>query len=98
MIYNWPVNKKKGETWVINNPIFYIGNVDCQIQFKSNNEIFSRLIIDNTVYGKINYGGTKEVYTTQNGWINDAYKTLTFLEEITNDTLLKWLGYCAIKQ
>lgn len=105
MIYNWPVNKKKGETWVFNEIIPILDTYSCN--FISNNQSFN-LIKYGTSSGHVNnlFYGTTIVATgvgkTEGGlqidtWKNQAYRTVTFLEPPTGD-LLTWLQQNGVKQ
>ena len=94
--------KASGETWVLNErPDFdHIGeNISLQIDFVSDNMSFDFI---NVVYGQdmLFYGGptTGEIPAYNSGeWVNQAYRTITFLESPTGDLLI-WLQNNGTKQ
>lgn len=45
MIYNWPVTKKKGETWYLNDTIKLSSNISVPIKFKCDNYEFNYFTI-----------------------------------------------------
>lgn len=85
------------ETWVINQNLVGEVRFNNTIQFTSNGVSFNSFMVDTTILGRIKYD-TVIVYTTETlQWVNEAYRTVTFLEEPT-ETLLAWLQANAVKQ
>lgn len=88
------VGGASGETWVLNETLS--GNTGGQktVGFTSNN----------TQYSKISYDGSElfydvlQTYFIIDGWTNDAYRTITFDEPVTDTTLLAWLQANGTKQ
>lgn len=97
MIINLPQRKKKKQqTWVINE-LLNIGVrtlIEVDVSFASNGNTFSKFC----VYGrKAKPGSPGLVYndinvyaSSNNGWIDAAYRTVTFNTDPTGD-LLTWL-------
>lgn len=107
MIYNWPVTKEKGETWVINagNDGSTVSNLSkTTIKFKSNDKEFSSIEFLGGIKGTITYGDTAvgiiEIdpdLGLRFKFYNEAYRTVTFLEPPTGK-LLTWLQANATKK
>jgi len=106
MIYNLPKTKKKVDpnTWLLNEYII-INNINpplTEISFKSNNVTYTKIsklyapdLIDTEAWMHVLKYDDSVVY--QDGWIDKAYRTITFLESPTGD-LLTWLQNNAVKQ
>lgn len=102
MIYNWPIAKKKGETWVINSSSeVYPGN-SYTINFISNDKSFGQIIFASETkfsaplyYDNIEvangHGSSRYVFN------DEVYRTIKFLEPPTGD-LLTWLQQNGVKQ
>lgn len=104
MIYNWPVNKKMDETWYLNDTIRLSSNISVSIKFKCDNYEFNQF----TIAQKYNLEYTPDTnndddidntlaYHQKRGWLNQTYRTITFLESPTGD-LLTWLQQNGVKQ
>ena len=93
---------ESGETWVINENIFYFSSGNYPIKFISNGNNYTELnMITTSRYYQLKYNDTKvadfdsdETLTT---WISQAYRTVTFETAPTGD-LLTWLQANATKQ
>nr|DAV05357.1 MAG TPA: hypothetical protein [Caudoviricetes sp.] len=108
MIYNKPRAMKR-ETWLINEEILdtvdWTNPAEYSIRFISNRAEFSSIVIggDKKEFSpKIFYGSKLVAYGyegtfTVSEWVDDAYRTITFLESPTGD-LLTWLQENAVKQ
>lgn len=94
------------ETWVLNE-IIDVGKFGLNatlIQFISNQESFSEILAKDV--GGLRYtdsnGDYIEVYNEEtNLWVNQAYRTITFLEhpeEITFGNIVEWLQANGVKQ
>lgn len=102
MIYNWPVTKEKGETWVINSGPEVSPGDSYTINFISNGKSFKQIIFASETkfsaplyYDDIEvangYGSSRYVFD------DEAYRTIKFLEPPTG-RLLTWLQANAVKQ
>nr|DAG38945.1 MAG TPA: hypothetical protein [Caudoviricetes sp.] len=108
MIYNKPRAMKR-ETWLINDELLdaadWSNPAKYSIRFISNGTEFSGMVIGGD--GKdfnpkifydsklVAYGYDSSFSVTE--WVDDAYRTITFLELPTGD-LLAWLQENAVKQ
>ena len=82
-----------GETWYLNENL-KTGNATYTISFTSNSTRYSKLKISPFARDRLKYDNTL-VYG-RNGWINKAYRKLTFDSPPTG-ALLKWLQDNGIK-
>lgn len=109
MIYNKP-QRKKGETWVLNDSIKYAPEIVSQIRFQTFNSERETVVtytkITITVVSSIRKsiefsgaeGGLPNWYPySRMGWETGWDRTITFLESPTGD-LLAWLQENAVKQ
>lgn len=102
MIYNLPrQSTKDSETWVINsdpNDIDPMETIKVNIRFVANKIEFSKIDIRGNLIPRTGiYYDTTHVYTGSGTWVNDAYRTVTFLEP-PSGKLLTWLQANAVKQ
>ena len=90
------------ETWVLNETLSTAGNslVRVDISFISNGESFSYIrYIDEGMdleNQHLRYGGVSVYYSA--AWTNEAYRTITFTQPVTDTTLLAWLQANGTKQ
>lgn len=94
------------ETWLLNYMITlstaYVSPDD--VPFTSNGKYYKSLACFNMNGIAINYYGYEStadiitVYKASTGWSNDAYRTITFDEPVTDTTLLAWLQANGTKQ
>lgn len=94
------------ETWALNE-IIDVGEFGLDttlIQFISNSESFSEILgkdVGSLRYTDLN-GDYIDVYNEETGlWVNQAYRTITFLEppeEITFGNIVEWLQTNGVKQ
>lgn len=105
------VCEEEGETWFLNeNPGWLnTSGYDVDIKFTSNNQSFNFIQFWRSSSNKYSlYYGTTEVnggYWSDSlnrpnweGWINQAYRTIIFLQPVTDSTLLAWLQANGTKQ
>ena len=92
-----------GETWVLNEKIEGDGSIQkdvtYSIDFVSNATNFSEIkrgTGEDPFFPPLYYGSIK-VYSYEPGWINQAYRTITFATPPTGD-LLTWLQANGVKQ
>ena len=102
MIYNLPrQSTKDSETWVIKsnpNDIDPMKTIDVNIRFVANKTEFSEIDIRGRSMPRAGiYYDTTYVYNDSSTWVNDAYRTVTFLEP-PSGKLLTWLQANAVKQ
>ena len=107
MIYNLPRAKKKGETWYLNESIASTAVTIDNIEFTSNFETFTKIIIsyeskvasyllyDSKLVASISRNTNTVNWSTT--WENEAYRTITLASPATGD-LLTWLQANAVKQ
>ena len=91
-------SSSSGETWVINNTPTLI-DLTSNINFVSNNETFNTIYITpigGMFTASISYDDY-EHYNPNNGWDNQAYRTITFATPPTG-ALLTWLQANAVKK
>lgn len=93
-----PKKTAAGETWVLNNGRLS-GKIDVNINFISNNQNWNEILcIQGKFYTTITYmSGTNHQSVFAGSWVNQAYRTITFLEPPT-DELLTWLQNNGVKQ
>lgn len=99
MIYNLPRKKAKfEETWVIKQyPKLMYDSITMEIPFESNSTSFQKIEVRGNFFpGSGIYYDAINVWNA-NGWVNEAYRTITFFEPPTGD-LLTWLQANAVKQ
>ena len=86
------------ETWVLNNGSLS-GKIDVNINFISNNQNWNEILcIQGKFYANIHYiSGTNNQIVFAGSWVNQAYRTITFLEPPTGE-LLTWLQNNGVKQ
>lgn len=103
--YNWAIAggnlvKQEGETWVFNN-IVYAGIETINIDFMSNNTKYTSISYGeehvSSPYG-LAYNTTCVFYHEDRIWANEAYRTITFFQPVTDATLLEWLQANGTKQ
>ena len=85
-------------TWVFNETLSEAADVGIgnNVAFTSNNEQYAR--INYSFLAGLTYG-LLSVYTTDGGWINDAYRTITFNSEQTvSKKFYDWLNANAMKK
>lgn len=90
------------QTWLLNSKITMDNGKSYSIFFHSNNERFYEIKSGLDTVQKIGYYGP--VYNFNAGyneytqsWINEAYRTITLLEE-PDENLLTWLQQNGVKQ
>lgn len=92
---------QNGYTWVIKEePTMPIASAyfEYAVAFVSNGETFSRFYLGGKRQDYFGlFYGNKYIYNPMDGWINQAYRTITFEEEPTGD-LLTWLQANAVQQ
>ena len=92
----------QGETWVINENPNVSNDLIVEISGKSHLKQFNYFIIQKLYYQGwesqrgIDYNGFP-CYSVENGWVNGAYRTVTF-ETAPTGSLLTWLGVNAVKE
>ena len=86
--------KASGETWVLNETL-KAGNIKGTISFTSNGTRYSKITVMPFSKSRLKYDSTI-VYNTS-GWINQAYRKLTF-DAPTTGALLTWLQANGTKQ
>lgn len=95
-----------GETWLLNSTLTSY-NVTKSASFKSKNAdwtLLSRFYYEDPDRGKVTDDYLKYnetiVYTTigGSGWTDQAYRTITFAEPVTDTELLNWLQANGTKQ
>ena len=89
----------QGETWLINKTLNYENFQASNISFTSNGRSYTSLSRvyapeGNPPYKVLKYGWTN-VYYDDEGWSNEAYRTITFETPPTGD-LLTWLETNAV--
>ena len=92
---------EQGETWVINEILNHESFQATNISFTSNALSYTSLTRaylpeTNPPYKFLAYGWT-DVYYDDEGWLDEAYRTITFDTSPTGD-LLTWLEENAVKQ
>ena len=102
MIYNLPRQSTKySETWVIKsdpNDIDPTETINVNIRFVANKIEFSKIDIRGNLMPRPGiYYDTTHVCNDNSTWVNDAYRTVTFLEP-PSGKLLTWLQANAVKQ
>ena len=102
MVYNWPVNKKKGETWVINSSPKVSPGDSYTINFISNGKSFKQIIFaSETKFSAPLYYDNIEVANGHGSsyyvFNDEAYRTIKFLESPIG-RLLTWLQQNGVKQ
>lgn len=103
--------KQTGETWFLNENPGWVSTsgYDVDIKFTSNNQSFTFIQFWRSSSDKYSlYYGTTEVNgghwsdslnrPNWEGWINQAYRTIIFLQPVTDSTLLAWLQANGTKQ
>ncbi len=101
--------KASGETWVLNQAAHLV-NLDNEIifpdtviNFMSNGVLYTKIYVASVkIVAHLYYQNDtidNNVYWQEGGgaWVNDAYRTITFLEAPTGD-LLTWLQNNGVKQ
>lgn len=82
-------------TWVINKtPDGSIETPFTDLNYTSNNETFHGMgIFTNSIYYNYDSIGSEQikVYSKTTGWVNETYRTITFIKEPTDETLIEWL-------
>lgn len=88
-----------GETWVLNQSLNLGGKSwSYNINFTSNGNSYSKFSYNfvNPLTAYLVYG-TTNVYNPNTLWSNEAYRTITFDQPVTNSELLSWLQNNGIK-
>ena len=90
--------KATGETWLLNNGSLS-GEIDVNINFISNNQSWNNIrCVQEKFYADITYiSGTNQQSVFVGSWLDQAYRTITFLEAPTRE-LLTWLQANGTKQ
>ena len=86
--------KASGETWVLNE-ILRLGHIVYTTSFTSNSTRYSKITVFPFSNSRLKYDSTI-VYNTS-GWINQAYRKITFDTPPTGDILV-WLRKNGTKQ
>lgn len=91
--------KATGETWVLNDNLQ--GQYDdrelvSSIAFVSKNTLYSKIAVGPQVDRALRYNDN-EVWAWKTGWLDQAYRTIAFLEAPTGE-LLTWLQSNGTKQ
>lgn len=98
--------KASGGTWILNelvDPNTFNQVIGFEIDFISNDVNYTLIEFQNSKGGSVWYaglGGNPQVYIGDNengGWLDEAYRTITFLETPTGE-LLTWLQNNGVKQ
>lgn len=82
------------ETWLINDSPNVTGSLDFDIKFISNGTEYTNI---STHSANLYYDNTSMYFAIGDGWRDDAYKTIQFLER-PKGSLLTWLQANATKQ
>jgi len=81
------------ETWLLDSILASRGDyIELNISFTSNSTKYSTILVSDDV---LTYGSEK-VYDS--GWTNQAYRTITFDQSVTDSELLDWLQTNGTKQ
>lgn len=92
--------KASGETWLLNENL-NTGNATYRIDFTSNNTRYTTLTIQLFARSRLKYDNTlvngDRGAGLGNGWINQAYRTITF-DTAPTGNLLTWLQANGTKQ
>lgn len=89
-----------GETWFLNlNLSFGAKSWAYDINFASNGNSYNKLSynFESPLAAYLVYG-TTNVYESNTNWTNEAYRTITFDESVTDSKLLAWLQANGVKQ
>lgn len=90
----YDVKLKNSLTWYLNNNLGYDVLAGTRIGFTANGEHFTYIQSDGGVlfFALVDFVGNpyNRTYVYNGGWVNVAYRTITFDEEPTGD-LLTWL-------
>nr|DAI55030.1 MAG TPA: hypothetical protein [Caudoviricetes sp.] len=84
------------ETWLLKEVPSITGSGFYNISFTSNGESFNNLSYNTNDGGLLAYGFSIPAYNANNGWTNQAYRTITFSTPPTGD-LLVWLRANGLK-
>ena len=86
------ITSENTETWVLNETLTDFDNFSVDINFTSNGENYTHIDITKNGYliDYVNDDGAFSV-VSPDGWLDDAYRTITFSESVTDETLLAWL-------
>lgn len=90
-----------GETWLLDlNLSFGAKSWMYDINFVSNGNSYNKLsyTFDSPANAYMSYGTTKAYDLYTNAWTNEAYRTITFEEAVTDSKLLAWLQSNGDKQ
>ena len=88
------------ETWLLkSNLTFAAESWSYDVNFTSNGSSYSKFSYNFTspLAAYLTYD-TTNVYETNTGWVNSAYRTIVFDEPVTDTTLLSWLTANGTKQ
>lgn len=112
--YNWAITggnlvKQTGQTWVLNTSLTSSGLSIISVAFQSNGKSYSgiqRYYYEDEDQGLRYFtGGSTSNYDlpytnkgTGGAWTNEAYRTITFSQPVTDATLLAWLQANGTKQ
>jgi hypothetical protein len=89
-----------GETWLLNSSLnFGAKSWSHNINFTSNGKSYSKFSYNfsSPMAAYLVYG-TTNVYDTNTLWTNEAYRTITFEEAVTDSELLAWLEANGVKR
>ncbi len=89
-----------GETWLLNlNLSFGAESWMYDINFASNGNSYNKLSynFESPLAAYLVYG-TTNVYESNTNWLNEAYRSITFEEAVTDSKLLSWLQSNGVKQ
>lgn len=92
-----------GETWVLNETLTGNNYLSSNVSFTNNNTQYDIFTFAGNEkpkyleYGKVD-AATSIIAYTDDGWENQAYRTITFDNPVTNTTLLTWLQANGTKQ
>lgn len=85
--------QKASQTWIINEiPTISSAQPTQETLFKSNNENFTQIVLlKNQLRYATHNAEYITVYTSEGGWLNKNYRTITFPEGVTDEILYSWL-------
>ena len=87
------------ETWVLNQRVdTSVNQPFMEDSFTSNGKTYASLTpnLNSLYYATVDMTETK-VYSVTTGWVDEAYRLITFLNPITDSDLLTWLQTNAVK-
>lgn len=108
--YNWAITggnlvKQTGETWVLNSSISGGSENFENLSFVCDSLQYDSIYVttDDGSVSDVSYGNSSpyrflSAYNGDSGWYKQVYRTLTFLQPVTDSTLLAWLQANGTKQ